>query len=221
MGAGSLEDRTMARAASSLRIARGLRAALAAGALLVGLFAVSPASAVTLNPPPPAFETCRPGGNGTVCVGNRTSDAGLEGTGIICGFGPVAFEIVDDGGTVLEHFERWYDADGNLVRRLSKSTWLDSAWINPDTGARVPYRQTNVTVENLAVPGDFASATATTTGVINFVLPGGGAIVRNAGRTIFGPDGSLEFSSGPQAILDYFVNGNAAALQPICDALAP
>jgi len=210
----------MAGPTSSLPIARGLRAAVATGVLLIGLFAASPASAVTLNPPPPAFETCHTGGNGTVCVGNRTRDGILEGTGIICGSGPDAFEIFDDGGTVIEHFERWYDADGNLVRRLSRSTWLGSAWINPDTGARVPYRQTNVTVADLAVPGDFASATATTTGVVNFVLPGGGAIVRNAGRTVVGPDGSLEFSSGPQAILDYFVNGNAAALQPICDALA-
>jgi hypothetical protein len=220
MGAGLSEDRTMARDASSLPIPRGLRAAVATGALLIGLFAATPASAVTLNPPPPAFETCHQGGNGTVCVGNATRDAGLEGTGIICGSGPGAFEIVDDGGTVIQHFERWYNADGNLVRRLSKSTWLGSAWINPSTGARVLYRQTNVTVEDLAVPADFASATATTTGVINFTLPGG-HIVRNAGRTVFGSDGSLEFSSGPQAILDYFLNGNAAALQPICDALAP
>jgi hypothetical protein len=220
MGAGSSEDRTMARDASSFPIARRLRAAVATGALVVGLFAASPASAVTLNPPPPDFETCHQGGNGTVCVGNRTSEANLEGTGIFCGIGPDAFEIFDDGGTVLQHFERWYDADGNLLRRLSKSTWLGSAWINPDTGARVLYRQTNVTVEVLAVPGEFGSATTTTTGVVNFTLPGGGAIVRNAGRTIFGPDGSLEFSSGPQAILDYFLNGDTEALQPICDALS-
>jgi hypothetical protein len=220
MGAGSSEDGSMARYAFAPPLARGLRAAVATSALVAAMLGVSPASAATLNPPPPAFETCHPGGNGTVCVGNRTSDAGLEGTEIICGTGPGAFEIVDDGGTVLEHFERWYDADGNLVRRLSKSTWLGSAWINPDTGARVPYRQSNVTVEDLAVPGDFASATATTTGVINFVLPGQGAIVRNAGRTVFGADGSLEFSSGPQAILDYFLDGDLAALQPICDALS-
>ena len=210
----------MARVHFSHPITRGLRAATAIGALVAGILGASPASAVTLNPPPPDFETCHPGGNGTVCVGNRTSDAGLEGTGIICGIGPDAFEIFDDGGRVIAHFERWYDADGNLIRRLSKSTWLGSAWINPDTGARVPYRQTNVTVEVLAVPGDFGSATTTTTGVVNFTLPGGGAIVRNAGRTVFGSDGSVEFSSGPQAILDYFLNGDSAALQPICDALS-
>ena len=210
----------MTRRISRHSLTRGVRATLASGALLAGLFAASPASAVTLNPPPPDWERCHPGGNGTVCVGNLTSDAGLEGTEIVCGSGPDAFEIVDDGGSVLQHAERWYDADGNLVRRLLKSAWLGSAWINPETGARVPYRQTNVTVDSLAVPGDFSSTTSTTTGVINFILPGGGAIVRNAGRTIFGSDGSLEFSSGPQAILDYFLNGNAGALQPICDALA-
>ena len=210
----------MARSISTRTFARGLRASVASSALVAGLLMASPASAVTLNPPPPDFERCHTGGNGTVCVGNRTREGALEGTGIICGTGAEAFEIVDDGGTVREHFERWYDSDGNLVRRLTKSTWLTSAWINPDTGARVPYRQTNVTVEVLAVPGDFDSATATTTGVINFVLPGGGAIVRNAGRTTLGSDGSLEFSSGPQAILDYFLDGDADALQPICDALS-
>jgi hypothetical protein len=219
MGAELSEDRIMARATSFLA-ARGLRATFASGALLAGLLAAAPASAVTLNPPPPAFESCHTGGNGTVCVGNRTRDGIFEGTEIICGSGPGAFEIFDDGGTVIEHFERWYDADGNLVRRLLKSTWLDSAWVNLDTGARVPYRQSNVTVEVLAVPGDFGSARTTATGVVNFVLPGHGAIVRNAGRTVFGADGELEFSSGPQAILDYFLNGDTAALQPICDALS-
>lgn len=210
----------MARDATSLRLVRSLRAAAAAGALVAGLFAASPASAVTLNPPPPDFERCHTGGNGTVCVGNRTRQGILEGTEVICGSGPDAFEIVDDGGTVIEHFERRYDADGNLVQRLLKTTWLNSAWINPANGARVAYRQTTITVEVLAAPADFGSATTTSTGVINFVVPGHGAVVRNAGRTVFGPDGSLLFSSGPQAILDYFVNGDTAALKPICDALS-
>jgi hypothetical protein len=187
--------------------------------LIATLTLAAPASALTLNPPPPDFERCHPGGNGTVCVGNRTVNAGIDPTGIWCGGGGDAFEIVDDGGFVIEHFERWYDADGNLVRRLAKETWLASAWTNPETGARVPYRQTNVTVDVLAVPGDFGSASSTTTGVVNFTLPGGGAIVRNAGRTAFGADGELEFSAGPQAILDYFLDGDVAALQPICDAL--
>jgi hypothetical protein len=210
----------MAGMRRSRAVIRRLGVGLAAAGLLMGSLGAGTVSAVTLTPPPPDFESCHPGGNGTVCVGNRTRTGELQPTGIWCGTDGDAFEIVDDGGTILDHFERWYDADGYLVRRLHKATWLSSAWINPTNGARVSYRQANVTVDLLTVPGDFGSAQSTTTGVVNFVVPGSGAIALNAGRTVFGADGSLEFSAGPQAILDYVLDGDAAALQPICDALS-
>jgi len=171
------------------------------------------------TPPPPDFERCHGSGNQTICSGNRVMDAVFEPTGILCGSGAEAFEIWDDGGTVSQQAIRWYDADGNLTQRMIKNTWFGSAWINPETGARVPYRQTNHIVDVLATPGDVGSATNTTTGVVNFIVPGQGAIVPNAGRTVFSFDGTLEFSSGPQAILDYFLDGDTAALEPICEAL--
>jgi hypothetical protein len=37
---------------------------------------------------------------------------------------------------------------------------------------------------------------------------------------VIGFDGTVEFRSGPQAFLDYFVEGDASALEPLCDALA-
>jgi hypothetical protein len=45
-----------------------------------------------------------------------------------------------------------------------------------------------------------------------------GAVLLNAGRTVFGADGTLEFSAGPQGLIDYF-NGNTAVLAELCSAL--
>ena len=119
-----------------------------------------------------------------------------------------------------EHAARWYDEDGNLTRRMIKDTWLGSEWTNPLTGMPVPYRQSNVVTDVLAIPGDLGSARETTTGVVNFIIPGRGAFVRDAGRTVFGFDGTLEFAAGSHVFVDYFVNGDTTALDPICSVLA-
>jgi hypothetical protein len=194
---------------------------IAATVLLVWAIAAPGASAVTLNPPPPDFERCHASGQQTICEGNRVEPGHVEGTGIICFEGtPGAFELTDVSDGVSQHAARWYDADGNLVRRQISDLWLGTAWVNPNTGEGVRYHQSQTVIDVLAVPGELGTATETTTGAVNFLLPGGGAIVRNAGRTVFSFDGTLEFTSGPQAINDYFLNGDTAALQPLCDALA-
>ena len=91
----------------------------------------------------------------------------------------------------------------------------------PDTlMGEVSYRMSVTYSDELAVPGDLGTAVETTIGVVNFVVPGHGAIARNAGRTVISFDGTVEFRAGPQAFIDYFVDGDLAALQPICDALA-
>jgi hypothetical protein len=196
-------------------------ACIAASVLLVSAIAAPTASAGTLNPPPPDFERCHASGKQTICEGNRVEPGHVEGTGIVCFEGtPDAFELTDVSGGVSQHAARWYDADGNLLRRLVSDLWLGTSWINPNTGEGVRYHQSQTVIDVLAVPGDLGTTTETTTGVINFLLPGAGAIVRNAGRTVFSFDGTLEFTSGPQAINDYFLNGDTAALQPLCDALA-
>jgi hypothetical protein len=46
-----------------------------------------------------------------------------------------------------------------------------------------------------------------------------GAVSLNAGRIVFGADGTLEFSAGPQGFLDYLYNGNTAALDELCATL--
>jgi hypothetical protein len=200
-----------------IRLLSRFMAALVAVLILApAVLAASPAIPA-LNPPPPDFETCHLAGLQTICTGTRTIDAGLEPTGIMCGEGADAFEIYDDGGTLLQHATRWYDENGDLTKRLIGERWLDSAWTNPLTGESVQYVQSGNLTDVLATPGDLGSATQTITGATNFVLPGG-AIV-SAGRLVFDSDGTLEFRSGHQAFLA-FENGDASVFDPICEALA-
>ena len=87
------------------------------------------------------------------------------------------------------------------------------------TGTVVPYNQTDTISDVLAVPGDLGSATETTTGE-NIYRPADGApVFVNAGRTVFALDGTLEFRAGPQSFLDYFVDGDTAAIDALCSAL--
>jgi len=46
-----------------------------------------------------------------------------------------------------------------------------------------------------------------------------GTVLLNAGKTVFGADGTLEFSAGPQGLVDYFYNGNTDAVAELCTAL--
>lgn len=142
---------------------------------------------------------------------------GPDDAGIACGSGAGAFDVFDQG-THNQHAIRFYNADGNLVRRVIYDQYF-SQFSNPLTGVAVPYTQHNTTTDVLAVPGDFGSATETTTGQTNFTVPHLGAVLLNAGKTVFGADGTLEFSAGPQGFLDYFYNGNTAALAELCTAL--
>ena len=114
--------------------------------------------------------------------------------------------------------DSFYNTDGDLTKRVIYDQYF-SQFTNPLTGAALPYTQHNTTTDILAVPGDFTSATETTTGVNNFTVPHMGAVLLNAGRVVFGGDGTLEFSAGPQGFLDYFYNGNTAALDELCTAL--
>jgi hypothetical protein len=201
-----------------------IRRVLAVAASL-GLLALVPAAlgakpvAQTLNPPPAAFYTCKPNGNGTICHGSRTFAVDPYDTEIVCGSGPSAFDIWDQGIAVDQVATRWYDASGNLVRREIHEDWRPGQFSNPLTAAVVPYRQTSNIVDVLAVPGDFGSATETQTGQNNFTVPGHGIVLHNSGRVVTAPDGTIEFSSGKQNIADYFDNGNTAVLDELCSVL--
>lgn len=174
----------------------------------------------TLTPPPPSFETCKAVGTGTICQGSRTEPPfQLVGSGIVCGSGTNAVEILDSWIDTQHHAMRYYDQAGNLTRRVFTDNISSGHLTNPLTGATVPYTQHNVTTDVFAVPGDESTATRTVTGETNFTVPHLGAIFLNAGKKVYAPDGSVEFSAGPNGFDAYFIGGNAAAVQQLCSAL--
>jgi hypothetical protein len=70
----------------------------------------------------------------------------------------------------------------------------------------------------VAVACALGSATETTTGEVNFTVPGAGTILLDAGKYVFGADGDLEFRAGPHGILDFF-DGETSAFDAMCAAL--
>jgi hypothetical protein len=188
----------------------------------VALIAVSAALAgqpvtQTLTPPPPPYETCKAVGNGTICQGTITDNYGPYDTGITCGSGPGAFDIFDSG-VDYGLARRMYEENGNLVGRQLHDRVTSAQFSNPLTGATVPYTQSQARSDSFAVPGDFGSATETITGEIIFRPAGGAPVLIGAGRVVFAPDGTTDFSAGPTGFLD-LLSGNTAALRPLCTAL--
>ena len=204
---------------------RKLRALLAI-VFLVGVGLLPPAAAFAdppvlppLNPPPPAFLTCRATGNGAICEGARTLVEGPADTGIVCGSGANAFHIFDQGGSLNQHVIRYYDQNGNLTRRVIQDNWDASQWSNPLTGRFIPYTQLNTYTDVLAIPGDFSTATETTTGEVIFHPAHSAPVFFNAGRVVTAPDGTIDFRAGPQNFLDVLVDGHTELLEPVCAAL--
>jgi hypothetical protein len=167
----------------------------------------------TLTPPPPDFLTCKAVGSGTICQGSRTFTVDPH-PDFVCADGTVIY----DQGTVRQVVIRYYDTDGNLVRRVIHEFWSgDTQKSNPLTGATAPYTQESNITDVLAVPGDFDSATETVTGQGSIIIPGLGAVFLNAGRFVVGPDGTIEFRAGPQGFLD--LEGDPAVVAELCAAL--
>jgi len=194
--------------------------ALAAVAIVPGAFAAPPA-AEELNPPPPDFLTCKPTGAGTICSGSfqevKVSEPQPE---LVCGSGAEAF-VIHDNAVLDARATRWYDADGNLTRRVIAERWQPAFWSNPLTGKTVPYTQTDKITDVLAVPGDFGSATETTVGENIYTDPATHKkVLRSVGRSVFGADGTLEFRSGKQPFLDAFLDGDMSVFDGVCAALA-
>lgn len=77
---------------------------------------------------------------------------------------------------------------------------------------------TDTHLHNLTIAGDATSGTDNVTGSFRIYLPQGGIVLREAGRTIETPDALLS-EKGPHPLTDYFVFGDTAAVQPLCDAL--
>ena len=199
--------------------------ALLAGA--VGAVAIAPAAFAAppapedLNPPPPDFLVCKSLGAGTICTGSfqevKVAEPQSE---LVCGSGPNAF-VIHDNAVLNADVTRWYNADGDLTKRLIRERWDSAFWSNPLTGKTVPYTQTGQITTVLAVPGDFASATETTVGENVYTDPvTHQKVLRSTGRMVLGADGSLDFRAGQQPFLDAFVDGNMSVFDAVCAALA-
>jgi len=171
---------------------------------------------VPLTPPPPSFETCMTVGNGITCDGSRIEDLGLQDSGIVCGSGAGTFEPVDHA-IDYQHAIRFYDTNGDLVRRVIYDHLLGTL-TNPLTGANIPYDAHNTTTDVLAVPGDFGSATTTGRGEQNYTVPGMGLVFQNAGRAVSDANGDIESISGHQDFIANF-SGNTAVTDELCAAL--
>jgi hypothetical protein len=162
-----------------------------------------------LNPQPPSFYTCTAVGNGTICRGTRTEVIDPHPDDFLCPDGGIVY----DQGTDNLDATRYYDANGNLTRRVLRDKWTDAQKSNPLTGLTAPYTQTTLTTDVLAVPGDFSSATETVTGEGNISIPGYGVVFFYTGRSVTDTDGNTVFQAGPPAWL------GGARLAELCTAL--
>src|SRR5690348_11076399 len=93
-----------------------IRVALAAIAVAVATTLSAPVGAAhaagtptpTLNPAPADYYTCTTNGAGTYCSGQTVVPYGPEATGLFCGTGAAAFEMLDQAVRITDA-QRWYD----------------------------------------------------------------------------------------------------------------
>jgi hypothetical protein len=173
----------------------------------------------TLNPPPPPEfnPVCESVGNGTICTVQFSDPPFAGGSGAICGSGASAYEVFQfQNRSVQGH--RYYDVNGNLTRRHFQEVDTGT-FSNPNTHQAVSFSQRATTLHDLATPGDVTSGTLIITGSIRVYIPHGGSVILETGRTVNAGDGALLRESGQHPFTDYFVFGDTAAIQPVCDAL--
>jgi hypothetical protein len=203
------------------KLTPALAAAATVGVLTISPSAVAaPPSPQDLNPAPPDLYTCKPLGAGTICTGSIHEVKVAEPqTELVCGTGADAF-VIHDNGVEDSDFTRWYDADGNLTRRVRHEVWTHAYWSNPLTGKAVEYTQRQKTTTELTLPGDLDSAVETVVGENVYTDPATHKkVMHSVGRTVFGPDG-LVSESGQQPFIDAFENGDMSVFDPICAALS-
>ena len=205
-----------------MRLTRSIRlAGLVLGALALSAAPVVARTSVdptTLNPPPPDFfnAVCDAGAGGTVCtLAFSDPDIVDEPSGIICGNVELLFSQTR---SVIG--KRFYDADGNLVQRHFRES-MGGTFTNANTGKVAMWTQHDTVIHNLAVPGDVATGTINSTGLLTRVwLRGGGTVLTATGTVIV--DAATEETTGgagKHPFDDYFSGRDPAALAPLCDAL--
>jgi hypothetical protein len=173
----------------------------------------------TLNPPPPPQfnPVCKSVGGGTICTVQFSDPPFAGGSGVICGSGASAYEVFQfQNRSVIGH--RYYDENGNLTRRLFHE--VDTGTLtNPINQVAVSFSVRGTTLHDLSISGDLTSGTQILTGSFRVYRPHGGIVILEAGRTVASGTGDFIRESGPHPFQDYFVFGDTAAVQPLCDAL--
>ena len=204
------------------RVSRFGRRALVVVPILAALVIAAPVSArqpvvQQLNPQPPDYYTCTPLGNGTICHALISDSYGPDPAGITCQGATGPFEVFDQATHVVDA-TRWYDSDGNIVKRIRVHTFPGARLSNPVSGRSVSYSQRDRDEEIFAIPGDLDSATTYSTGSLLAVVPGSGAILVDRGRAVFTADEMLKLV-GRRDVSNYFVNGDASGIAALCAAL--
>ena len=103
--------------------------------------------------------------------------------------------------SIYQRVTRWYNADGDLTRRVIRERWKPAWWSNPLTGKTVPYTQNQKITTVLAVPGDFDSATETMVGENIYTDPvTHRKVLQSTGRVVFGADGDARLPGGTAVV---------------------
>lgn len=144
-----------------------------------------------------------------------------EDTGIVCGSGASSFDVIDSA-TVHKYGPSFSNVSGNFVKDI---LYIDTVgtFSNSVTGASIPYKSRSIEHDSYAIPGDFNSTfTAVTTGEMNIVVPGSGAVWQATGRLVdtFYPNGdeTLDFY-GQHDPAVYFFLGETSVADKLCAAL--
>lgn len=172
----------------------------------------------TLNPAPPDFfkATCYEQGRGITCD-LAFSDPAIvdEPGGIVCGGAELLYS--QDRSVIGKRF---YDANGDLVRRHFRED-MRGTLDHPISGATLDFIQSNTILHDLGTPGVVASGTSRIAGQgIKVTEPGGRAVLVDAGWVAIDESvGEIVDWAGPHRLDDYFVRGDAAALDAICNAI--
>ena len=188
---------------------------LAGGGIAAAREPVDPS---TLNPPPPAEfnPTCQTQGSQIVCdLAFSDPPFSNEPSGIVCDGTEL---LVSQTRAVVG--KRFYDADGDLLRRHFREDFTGSI-TNPDTGRSADFVAHNSLVHDLAMPGVIASGTTRVSGQQIRVFSDRGSVLLDAGTIVVDEsNGELLSYAGPKHFDDYFVRGDAHALDAVCAAVA-
>jgi hypothetical protein len=180
-----------------------------------------PVDPTTLNPPPPPNfnPVCESVGNGTICDLHFSDPPFAAGSEVICGSGADSFEPFQFQNRTVTS-KRYYDANGNFVRVHYREV-IDGTFTNPINHKSVAYSGSDTHLHVLTVPGDPTSGNEAITGSVRIFLGNGnGTLALDTGRLVMADsNGEILAESGQHPFLDYFVFGDTAAVQPLCDAL--